>query len=189
VKTERIDNLDLEIKVPGGVIGVVSEVAVTHTGVYQIMLVVFPDKPLPPAVKIPGVLRVTGRTLTQLRPGESCTVNISTAYTAGKRTITNEEGVAKVERAGTSLALFSGPMLGTGGHKTINLSNSADDDQAKCSVLLPAEHFLLGVWIWRWWPGGNHLLQFFAHIIGNSTAKRGIPECFLGISAKCSKTG
>ena len=111
MKTERIDNLDLEIKVPGGVIGVVSEVAVTHTGVYQIMLVVFPDKPLPPAVKIPGVLRVTGRTLTQLRPGESCTVNISTAYTAGKRTITNEEGVAKVERAGSLTRFVFGPHV------------------------------------------------------------------------------
>lgn len=106
METIKIDNLDEEIKIPAGMIGVVSEAAILSTGRHQIMLVVFPGRPLSPAMKIPGVIEVTGRNLTLLKPDESCTVHISSAYTARRRTVTNEAGVARVERAGVTRPIF-----------------------------------------------------------------------------------
>lgn len=94
-------NLKDRVTVNRGEVGIVTEfAAVPHTGLYQANLIVVPGRPLPPASGYPERLRALSRVLRVLRPGESCVVREASAWTTIKKRITNDDGVARVERAG-----------------------------------------------------------------------------------------
>ncbi len=106
MRTVAIDNLDNEVRISAGLVGIVVEVAASELGVMKMNHVVLPQRPLPAASRYPTAIRVMSRKLIILDPGESYRTHCDGLWTSSVQIISNDGGRAKIERGGLSRILF-----------------------------------------------------------------------------------